>query len=97
MNAPMTPVEKPTQADREADTECTPPMSIEMIAEVMAIAERHRAAMASIAASNVVALARREEPSPLSAEGKGIPLAEVAAWLDDPRIAGAVRVPGEKK
>ncbi|WP_286880053.1 hypothetical protein [Sphingomonas sp.] len=77
------------------DNECTPPMSVEMIGEVLDIAERHRLAMKGIAVANDNARIRREAPSPLSAEARSIPLAEVAAWLNDPRVAGAVRVPGE--
>lgn len=33
--------------------------------------------------------------SPIQRTPAAIPLEEVAGWLDDPRIAGAVRVPGE--
>lgn len=79
------------------DTECTPPLSVEMIAEIQAIATRHELAMKGIRAVNDNAQARREAPSPLSAEARGIPLAEVIGWLDDPRVAGAVRVPGETR
>lgn len=77
------------------DNECTPPLSVEMIADILEIAKRHRLAMDGIAAANDNALARRQAPSPLSAEARGIPLAEVVAWLENPRTAGAVRVPGE--